>query len=95
MRELKEKYTSIQSQTKAVNGAQHTYGFARVPAILRDSESDTRKIKILPGMAQNTTKWFNADITEMIESSNGILFSDGTCTGQNHTLDDLEYVEFR
>ena len=56
-----------------------------------------RKIKILPGMSQDSTKWFNADITQLIESSNGNLelFGNGKCTGMKSTLGGLEYVEFR
>ena len=60
--------TLIQSQHKAVNGTQHQYAFARVPAVLRDMASDDREIKILSGMSQDSDKWFNADITQIIET---------------------------
>ena len=90
-------YNLIQSQIKAVNGTQHQYGFARVPAILRDSDSDDRKIKILPGMSLDSDKWIDANITEIIEKSNGNLelFQSGKCTGTKSTKGGLDYVEFR
>ena len=48
-------------------------------------------------MSQESDKWINANITEIIEKSNGNLdlFGSGTCTGAASTLDGLEYVEFR
>ena len=48
-------------------------------------------------MSQESDKWINANITEIIEKSNGNLdlFGSGTCTGVASTLDGLEYVEFR
>ena len=48
-------------------------------------------------MAQNMDKWFNADITQVVESSNGKmeLFSNGNCTGTSSTQGELEYIEFR
>ena len=49
-------------------------------------------------MSQDPDLWINADITKIIEDSNGNLdlFGSGTCTGTKSTaLDGLEYVEFR
>ena len=70
-----------------MNGTQHQYGFARVPAILRDSEYDQRKISIMSGMGQDPDFWFNANMTELVESSGGNLefFEYSSCIGETGT----------
>ena len=83
--------------SKAVNGTQHQHGFARVPAILRDSSNDNRKITLMPGMDIDESKWFESDYSKMIKKDGKIeVFGNDYCAGTvSNSTDGHEYVEFR
>ena len=83
------------SQSKEVEGTKHQHGFARVPAIQRDSDKDVRQITLMSGM-ENDSKWFETDVSEMIFQDGKLeLFGNNNCIGASNSTEELEYVEFR
>ena len=76
-----------------VNGTSHQHGFARVPAIQRDSANDLRKITLMPDMDVDDSKWFESDYSKMIRQDGKMeVFGNDDCTG---TVTDGKFVDFR